>query len=167
LRTGGGLAMPWTGQPSAWWLDAQPASGSQSAHIRVRPTSTQLGEGVHEAELRFAATPTGRRVAVTYVIRKSTGVNQTPASESFTLEAWPQPVPGGTDLHVRIGGRPGERCRVTLHDLLGRARISREVEAGRSVSLDLASASLPAGVYLLRAVAGDGAQVSRMVSVVW
>ncbi|MBN1446536.1 MAG: T9SS type A sorting domain-containing protein [Bacteroidetes bacterium] len=69
-------------------------------------------------------------------------------------------------LHVRIGGESGQICRLTLHDLLGGERISREVESGRSVSIDLATVRLTAGVYLLRAVSEDGAQVVRMISVV-
>ena len=75
-------------------------------------------------------------------------------------------MPGGTRLHVRIGGEEGTRCRLTLHDLLGRERMSHALESGRSVSLDLATAQLTAGVYLLRAVSDNGAQAVRMISVV-
>jgi hypothetical protein len=68
-------------------------------------------------------------------------------------------------LHVRICGQSGETCRLTLHDLLGRERMSHAVESGRSVSLDLGVAQLTAGVYLLRAVSENGAQAVRMISV--
>ncbi|MBN1446473.1 MAG: T9SS type A sorting domain-containing protein, partial [Bacteroidetes bacterium] len=166
LWTGGGLAMPWTAQPSEWWLDAQPVSGSLSAQIAVQPNSTQLDEGAHGAEILFAATPSEHRVGITYVIRRSTGIGEPPAPASLTLDAWPQPVPGGTRLHVRIGGESGASCRLTLHDLLGRERMSRTVKSGRSVSIDLATAQLTAGVYLLRALSEDGTQAVRMVSVV-
>ncbi|MBR9976330.1 MAG: T9SS type A sorting domain-containing protein [Bacteroidetes bacterium] len=165
LSTGGGLAMPWTAQTSAWWLNAQPASGSQSGQIAVQPNSAMLDEGAHDAEIHFAATPSDRHVAVTYVIRKSTGVNGTPASESFTLDVWPLPVPSGTRLHLRIGGPPGERCHLTLHDLLGRERLARYVESNQAVSIDIASTRLSAGVYVLRAVSEHGAQAMRMISV--
>ncbi|MBN1448365.1 MAG: T9SS type A sorting domain-containing protein, partial [Bacteroidetes bacterium] len=166
LWTGGGLAMPWTAQPSEWWLDAQPVSGNQSTQIAVQPNSTMLDEGAHGAEILLAATPEHRRVEVTYVIRKSTGVGESSAPGALTLDAWPQPVSTGTGLHVRIGGQSGEICRLTLHDLLGRERVSRTVESGRSVSLDLGVAQLTAGVYLLRAVSDNGTQAVRMISVV-
>ena len=166
LWTGGGLAMPWTAQPSEWWLDAQPVSGNQSTQIAVQPSSTMLGVGAHGAQLLLAAAPENRRVAVTYIIRKSTGIGEPPAPGALTLDVWPQPVPGGTRLHVRIGGQSGERCRLILHDLLGRERMSREVAAGRSVSLDLAAAQLAAGMYLLRAMSEEGAQAMRMVSII-
>jgi hypothetical protein len=166
LWTGGGLAMPWTAQPSAWWLDAQPVSGSGSAQISVQPSSTMLDLGAHGEQLLLAATPENRRVAVTYVIRKSTGIEESPTPGALTLDAWPQPVPSGTRLHMRIGGEEGARCRLTLHDLLGRERMSHAVESGRSVSLDLGVAQLTAGVYLLRAVSDNGTQAVRMISVV-
>jgi hypothetical protein len=141
-------------------------SGNQSAQIAVQPSSTMLDEGAHGAQLLFAATQENRRVEVTYVIRKSTGVGEPPAPGALTLEAWPQPVPSGTRLHVRIGGEEGASCRLTLHDLLGRERVSRTVESGRSVTIDPETARLTAGVYLLRAVSNDGAQAVRMISVV-
>ncbi|MBN1449313.1 MAG: T9SS type A sorting domain-containing protein, partial [Bacteroidetes bacterium] len=166
LWTGGGLAMPWTAQPSEWWLDARPVSGSQSAQIAVQPNSTMLDVGAHGAQLLLAATPENRRVEVTYVIRKSTGIGEPPAPGALTLEAWPQPVPSGTRLHVRIGREEGRSCRLTLHDLLGRERVSREVEYGRAESIDLGAVRLAAGVYLLRAVSNEGTQAVRMITMV-
>ena len=171
LWTGGGLVMPWTAQPSEWWLGAEPVSGSQSAQIAVQPNSTQLAEGAHGAEILLAAMTANRRVAVTYIIHTSTGTGEPPATGALTLDAWPQPVPSGTRLHVRIGDLTGERlsgetCRLTLHDLLGRERFSQEVESNRTATVDLGAAQLNPGVYLLRAVSEDGAQAVRMVSVV-
>ncbi|MBN1448872.1 MAG: hypothetical protein JXA28_13155 [Bacteroidetes bacterium] len=167
LWTGGGLVMPWTAQPSEWWLDAQPLSGSQAAQVAVQPNSTMLDVGAHGAEILLAATPENRRVAVTYVIRKSTGIGEPHvAPAAFTLDAWPQPVPSGTRLHVRIGGPSGKACLLTLHDLLGRERISQKVESNPSISIDFGTLYLPPGMYVLRARSDDGAQSVRTVMIV-
>ncbi|MCB2206496.1 T9SS type A sorting domain-containing protein [bacterium] len=165
LWTGGGLAMPWTAQPSEWWLDAQPTSGSQSTQISVQPNSTMLEVGAHNADLLFAATPTDRHVTITYVIRKSTGIESPATPGVLTLDAWPQPVAAGARLYVRIGGEAGGSCRLTLHDLLGRQRLTRYAETASPVVIDLGALQLPTGVYLLRAIAEDGAQATRMISV--
>jgi hypothetical protein len=165
LWTGGGLSMPWTAQPSEWWLDAQPTSGSQSTQIAVQPNSTLLDVGAHGADLLFAATPTDRHVAITYVIRKSTGIESPSTPGALTLDTWPQPVPAGSRLYVRIGGEAGGRCRLTLHDLLGRERLMRYAETASPVVIDLGALQLSTGVYLLRAIAEDGAQATRMISV--
>jgi hypothetical protein len=165
LWTGGGLSMPWTAQPSEWWLDAQPTSGSQSTQISVQPNSTLLDVGAHDADLLFAATPTDRHVAITYVIRKSTGIESPSTPGALTLDTWPQPVPAGSRLYVRIGGEAGGRCRLTLHDLLGRQRLTRYAETASPVVIDLGALQLSTGVYLLRAIADNGAQATRMISV--
>jgi hypothetical protein len=165
LWTGGGLAMPWTAQPSEWWLDAQPTSGSQSRQISVQPNSTMLEVGAHGADLLFAATPTDRHVAITYVIRKSTGIEAPAAPRALALDAWPQPVAAGARLFVRIGGEVRGSCHLTLHDLLGRERLTRYAETASPVLIDLGALQLPTGVYLLRAIAEDGAQATRMISV--
>jgi hypothetical protein len=166
LWTGGGLVMPWTAQSSERWLDAQPVSGSQSAQIAVQPNSTQLAEGAHGAEILLASTPVNRHVAVTYVIRKTTGIEDTPAPGALTLDAWPQPVSSGMRLQVSIGGASGESIRLTLHDLLGRERLSREVESGYTTTIHLGAAQLTAGVYLLRAVSDGGAKAVCVIFVV-
>ena len=165
LWTGGGLAMPWTAQPSEWWLNAQPTSGSQAAQVAVQPNSTMFDDGAHGADLIFAATPTDRRVAITYVIRKSTGIESPAAPRVLTLDAWPQPVAAGTRLYIRIGGEAGGKCRLTMHDLLGRERLTRFAETASPVVVDLGAVQLPTGVYVLRAIAEDGAQATRMISV--
>jgi len=164
LWTGGGLVMPWTAQPSEWWLDAQPTSGSQSTQISVQPNSTLLDAGAHGADLLFATTPTDRHVAITYVIRKSTGIESPAAPGALTLDAWPQPVAAGAWLHVRIGGEAGGSCRLTLHDLLSRERLTRYAETASPVVIDLGALQLPTGVYLLRAVSANGAQATRMIA---
>jgi hypothetical protein len=165
LWTGGGLSMPWTTQPSEWWLDAQPTSGSQSTQISVQPNSTMLEVGAHGADLLFAATPTDRHVTITYVIRKSTGIESPVAPGALTLDVWPQPVAVGARLYVHIGDEAGGSCRLTLHDLLGRERLTRYAETASPVVIDLSVLQLPTGVYLLRAIAEDGAQATRMISV--
>ncbi len=165
LWTGGGLAMPWTAQPSEWWLDAQPTSGSQTTQIPVQPNSTMLDVGAHGADLLFTATPTDRHVAIAYVIRKSTGIESPAAPGALTLDAWPQPVAAGARLYVHIGGEAGGSCRLTLHDLLGRGRLTRYAETASPVVLDLGALQLSTGVYLLRAIADNGAQATRMISV--
>ena len=165
LWTGGGLSMPWRAQPSEWWLDAKPTSGSQSTQISVQPNSTLLDVGAHGADLLFAATPTDRHVAITYVIRKSTGIESPAAPGVLTLDAWPQPVAAGALLYIRLGEEAGGSCRLTLHDLLGRERLTRHAETASPVVVDLGALQLPTGVYLLRAIAGDGAQATRMISI--
>ncbi|MBE0645627.1 MAG: hypothetical protein IH600_16220 [Bacteroidetes bacterium] len=165
LWTGGGVSMPWTAQPSEWWLDARPAGGSQSTQIAMQPNSTMLDVGAHGANLQFTTTPTDRLVEVTYVIRKSTGISEPQAPGTFTLDAWPQPVSAGGRLSIRIDGSAGEDYCMTLYDLLGRKHAELLTNAGKNVTIDADASQLTPGVYLLRAVSANGAQATRMISV--
>ncbi|MDT8324351.1 MAG: T9SS type A sorting domain-containing protein, partial [Bacteroidota bacterium] len=127
--------------------------------------STILDVGAHGAELLLSSTSTDRRITVTYVIRKSTGISKPQAPGAFTLDVWPQPVPVGARLSVRISGEAGERSRLTLHDLLGRMRAELHAQTATTEVFDPGALQLPAGIYLLRAVSGDGAQAVRMIVV--
>jgi hypothetical protein len=154
--------MPWTSQSSAWWLAAQPASGSQSAQVLVQPTSTQLDVGSHATELTFAATPASRSVAVTYVIRKSTGIEEPVSPDGSALDAWPQPVSVSGMLHVRVESA-GENERISLIDVLGRERISINPGESGSVTIDLAPLQLSPGMYILRMTSHTGIRQRRIV----
>jgi hypothetical protein len=156
--------MPWTAQSAEWWLDAQPQSGNNTATITVQPYSTLLDEGAHNTELAFAAMPVSRDVAVTYVIRKSTAAGDPARPQSLRLDVWPQPVPAGGILRVRIDGPAGSSYRLSLHDLLGRERMARDVAAAHMVELELGELSLTAGVYLLRVQSEEGS-ASKVVVV--
>jgi hypothetical protein len=71
----------------------------------------------------------------------------------------------GARLSVRISGEASERSRLTLHDLLGRMRAELHAQTATTEVFDLGTLQLPTGVYLLRAVSGDGAQAVRMIVV--
>ncbi|MDT8322551.1 MAG: T9SS type A sorting domain-containing protein [Bacteroidota bacterium] len=165
LWTGGGFSMPWMVQPSAWWLDSQSASGTQTSHVAVQPNSTVLDVGAHDVELLFASAQTQHPVAVTYVLHKSTGFSSPMVSCSITLDVWPQPVYAGGRFRIRIDGKAGERYRLALYDLLGRKYAEMLTIAGRIATIDASVPRLPPGVYLLRAISADGAQATRLISV--
>ncbi|PLX31373.1 MAG: hypothetical protein C0600_05850 [Ignavibacteria bacterium] len=160
LWTGGGLAMPWTAVPDAWWLDARPASGSQATQIAVRPNSTQLAEGMHATELVFAATPPARKVEVQYIITKSTSAGEPPMALSLVLDAWPQPAAVRGMLQVRITDTGSSAIRLSLYDPLGRERLSVYAESGSVLQLPLDG--LSPGLYWLRAHGKTG-MVTRAV----
>jgi hypothetical protein len=166
ILTGGGLTMPWTMQPSQWWLSAQPAGGSQSASVAVQPTSSMLEMGAHGAEVLLAAAPTDRRIAVTYVIRKSTGTDGPPAATALSIEAWPQPVSACGVLHLQLGAVAETTVQLSLCDMLGRERSSLDTHASETFTLDLAPMQLTPGIYLLRLRTSMGETTSRMISVV-
>ncbi|MCB2206430.1 T9SS type A sorting domain-containing protein [bacterium] len=166
LWTGGGNSMPWSMQPSETWLNANPLSGSQEATVAVQPNSTMLDVGGHAAALNVSATPSNRSIAVTYVIRKSTGVGDPSLPTALTLEAWPQPVTIGGMLQVAIAGAGDESYRLSLYDMLGRERLSRTLEAGEQWRISVSGAQFTPGSYILRVTAADGAQVSRLISVI-
>lgn len=101
LWTGGGLAMPWTAVPDAWWFDTQPATGSQASQIEVQPNSTLLDEGIHESDLLFSTASTAANVMVTYAIHKSPGEIEETSPVEFSVEVWPQPVSVGGLLFIK------------------------------------------------------------------
>ncbi|MCB2206432.1 T9SS type A sorting domain-containing protein [bacterium] len=166
LWTGGGLSMPWSMQPTETWLNANPLSGSQEATVVVQPNSTMLDVGGHGAALNVSATPSNRSIAVTYVIRKSTGVDDPSLPAALTLEAWPQPVAIGGMLQVAIPGAGDESYRLSLYDMLGRERLSRTLEAGGQWGIAVSGTQFTPGSYILRVTAADGAQVSKLISVI-
>jgi hypothetical protein len=166
LWAGGGNSMPWTIQPSKTWLNANPLSGSLEATVAVQPNSTMLDVGGHTASLNVSATPSNRSMAVTYVIRKSTGVVDPSIPAALTLEAWPQPVSIGGMLQVSIPGGEDERYRLSLYDMLGRERLSRTLEAGGQWGINVSGTQFTPGSYILRVIAVDGSQISRMISVI-
>ncbi|MDT8324631.1 MAG: T9SS type A sorting domain-containing protein, partial [Bacteroidota bacterium] len=165
IWTGGGLDMPWTLQPSEWWLNTQPLSGSQSASVVVQPTSSMLEIGAHGAVVQLAAAPSDHRIAVTYVMRKSTGADEPPAPAALSIETWPQPVQANGVLRIRIDDAHGSRYQLTLHDFLGRSFVTREVGPGETVRVHAAESQLGPGIYLLRARSNDGQSVSRLITV--
>jgi hypothetical protein len=166
LWPGSGLSMPWTMQPSEVWLDVNPLAGNQEATVAVKPNSTILEVGAHATGLQLSATPSNRSITVTYVIRKSTGIEYPAAPSALILEAWPQPVHVGGMLHVRVGEESGTRYRVTLHDMLGRERLSHPVASATTWSIDVASRNLTAGAYVIRISTENGELVSKMISII-
>jgi hypothetical protein len=157
LWTGGGLDMPWTMQPSEWWLDLQPMNGNQEAAVAVQPNSTMFDVGAHGAELLLSSTPRDRRITVTYVVRKSTGISEAQAPGAFTLDVWPQPVSNSGTLNIRIDGVKEEDYRLSVYDLLGRERYVNGTETALSFQINLDKLHLPAGMYVLRMQSRIGA----------
>jgi hypothetical protein len=80
-----------------------------------------------------------------------------PADALRIAQAWP--LPAADRLHVRVEGADAGGT-LDLHDVLGRRVLGQPL--GRSATLDLTS--LPAGLYVLRAVS-DGAVATRTVVV--
>ncbi|MCB2203502.1 T9SS type A sorting domain-containing protein [bacterium] len=166
LWTGGGLSMPWSMQPTETWLNANPLSGNLEATVVVQPNRTMLDVGGHAAALNVSAAPSNRSIAVTYVIRKSTSVGDPSLPAALTLEAWPQPVTIGGMLQVAIPGAGDESYRLSLYDMLGRERLSRTLEAGGQWRITVSGTQFTPGSYILRVTAEDGAQVSKLISVI-
>jgi hypothetical protein len=160
------MSMPWTAQPSEWWLDAQPQSGNTAATITVQPNSTLLDEGAHNTELTFAATTMSRTVAVTYIITASTGTDDLAHPAALRLHAWPQPVSHNGILRVSIDGPAGQKYQLSLYDVLGRQRTTERVEINETTTFDLSAIGLSSGMYLLRLQSDTGMQRVRKVHVV-
>ena len=82
LWTGGGLAMPWSAQPDAWYIDVDPVSGDRAASLAVRPNTTLLGKGMHTSvlEVAGAAPNLPKRIAVDYLITSLTGSGDPPVA---------------------------------------------------------------------------------------
>ena len=84
--------------------------------------------------------------------RLKTGIIQPPSAESTVLEAWPQPLPVGHGLHVRLRENATSPIFVQIHDFLGRALLPAEMELDASnTQISLPTESLPPGIYFLQA----------------
>ncbi|MFA6233455.1 MAG: T9SS type A sorting domain-containing protein [Bacteroidota bacterium] len=80
--------------------------------------------------------------------RLRTGLTALPSTEVPALEAWPQPLPVGQTLQVRLHG--ADRGTLSLYDLLGRPLIRVPVNADPQSSVaTLPTGELASGLYLL------------------
>lgn len=93
-------------------------------------------------------------------------VSETPSAQSLTIETWPQPVMVGGMMRVAIAGARNESYILSLSDMLGRERLSRTLETGEILTLDVTGTQFTPGSYILRAVSADGRLVSRLVSLI-
>ncbi len=87
----------------------------------------------------------------------------THASDELSIEAaYPQPASGS--MQVRLDVKRAGSLIVTLHDVLGREKITleREISGAGSIDISLELGRLPAGVYLLRCKSGS-ASAMRML----
>ena len=80
------------------------------------------------------------------------------SGEALSMTAFPNPTQRATK--VTVGGAAAGPLALALHDALGRRIWSQE--GGRETTLDLSD--LPVGVYLLRAVDGNGATATLRVT---
>ncbi|MCB2203712.1 T9SS type A sorting domain-containing protein [bacterium] len=87
------------------------------------------------------------------VLEVPTAIPSTPQ-----LAVYPDPARNMQNLHISGCQGPME---VTLHDLLGRQRLSRHVPHNGTITLDISA--LPRGVYILRLAHGQGSMTRRVV----
>ena len=171
LWTGGGLAMPWTAQSDAWYMDIDPVAGDHAASISVQPNTTMLNKGLHLSTLTLGGSAVNlpKNIAVEYLISSLTEVIEQPMARTLSLgPVYPHPIPLGGEARILVRNRQGQPLRVTLHDLLGRERaLLREGVTTDSDILYLrpAALGLSPGSYLLRVLSPEGQQ-SRLVTVV-
>ena len=86
-----------------------------------------------------------------------TGVNNVAGSDKFTLEAYPNPV--SDVLHVKVTGKQGTTARMQLVDISGKIIQTILVEGNTA---EVNTASMAAGMYLLRYVDSENAGVIRI-----
>ena len=86
-----------------------------------------------------------------------TGVNNVNGNDKFTLEAYPNPV--SDILHVKVTGKQGTTARMQLVDISGKIIQTILVEGNTA---EVNTASMAAGMYLLRYVDSENAGVIRI-----
>ena len=171
LRTGGGLAMPWTAQSDAWYIDVDPVAGDHAGSISVQPNTTMLNKGLHVSTLTVGGSavnlPEG--IAVEYMITSLTEAEDVPAPKALSLgPVYPQPIPLAGEARLLVRHSGALPLRVTVHDLLGRERavLHEGVMADTDILyLRPAALGLTPGNYLLRVLSPEGQQ-SRLVTII-
>ncbi len=170
LWTGGGLAMPWSAQPDACYIDVDPVSGDRAASLAVRPNTTLLGKGMHTSALEVAGAAPNfpKRIAVDYLITSLTGSGDLPVAGELSLgPVYPHLIPLQGEARIFVSITEGESFQLALYDLLGRQRALHH-EGGSTgtevLILKPVSLGLEPGMYLLRLTSGRGI-ATRMIAV--
>ncbi len=168
LWTGGGTEPRWNVASSPVWLDAAPITGAGHSVMHTRPNTTALAPGTHAGTLALTALPlsTGG-IEVIYDIRTKLGADDASAARGLEIGAmYPNPVPSGTDVLVRLHADAGTAARLELRDLLGRLRATAEAGEGAAdgATVRIPTTGIAAGTYILTARAA-GRSVSRLLLV--
>jgi hypothetical protein len=150
--TGGALAMPWQLQPSASWLDAQPATGSAKQTVSVQPNTTDLPDGGYPATIGVASTAmvAPPRVDVVYEIGTMTGAEAGATVErARVVDVYPNPASRAVVLRFELD-RAGA-IMLSIHDVYGRCVRSIPGAAGRAGAnaMRMDVSDLPRGVYII------------------
>ncbi len=99
---------------------------------------------------------------VELVVKKSTGVEETPDVPSLSLGVYPNPSSDHAVITYNVGSFAGAAIEIT--DLIGRSFIKQAV-INSSGSLDISLVSLPSGIYQVQLRSGDVQKVQRLVIV--
>lgn len=117
------------------------------------------GEYLLTVHMRLSSDDTISIPAPVILTEGTVGVSPQNAPSAFRIEgAWPQPVPAGMPLTVRLRGAAS--CTLLLHDMLGR-QLRRFDAAGDIVRIP--TEGLVPGMYLLSARQGNAVSTLRVL----
>ena len=171
LWSGGGLAMPWTAQSDAWYIDVDPVAGDHAASIAVQPSTTMLPKGTHRSTIEVAGVAPNlpKRIEVEYRLWSLVGTTPAPRPSVFDLgPVYPHPIAMDGEAKIMIEVPEGTTVRLLLYDLLGRERavLHEGPMAGDEVLIPKPSSlGLVPGIYLMRLI-GNEHESARLISVV-
>ncbi|MDX9760036.1 MAG: sialidase family protein [Bacteroidota bacterium] len=142
--------------------------GEHWEDVSPRPVSDIYGPWMVDMDL----TPDGRLLLSTgrghFVSRASVVTHSAapPALESFSLEAWPQPLPAGSRLHLRLQQDANHDLHLRLSDLLGRQLLSFDAERFFFGGVGtIPTDALAPGVYQLRVERSSRVVAARCIIV--
>jgi hypothetical protein len=171
LWTSTGLAMPWTAQSDAWYMNVNPVTGDHAVQLSVQPNTTVLGKGMHAStlELGGVAPNLPKRIAVEYLITSLTATEPPSVPAALSLgPVYPHPVQLDGEARIVFKTPIGAKTSLVVYDLLGRKRavLFANADDGQAVSiLKPTELGLVPGIYLLQ-LSSDQQVTTRMVSVV-
>jgi hypothetical protein len=112
------------------------------------------GGNIHKLVFReFAGSATGR-IVFTKELISAAGIGEESAG-NFNAVVYPNPV--GAELNVALNPGSASHSQLMLMDMNGRAVFSRQIDlqANALTTLSISVPDLPAGLYILRVVAGE------------
>jgi hypothetical protein len=112
----------------------------------------QFQPDVIEGDLLFQAQ---NSVFVGYAEQSTTAVN---AFESVTVDMYPNPA--NDNVTIRFSSLPEMGTKIELTDMTGKQLIVREVQSTQEI---LNIQSQPAGMYLVKIIAGNNYQVNKLI----
>ncbi|WP_164891157.1 T9SS type A sorting domain-containing protein [Botryobacter ruber] len=137
---------------SATTIQATVPANATTGPIAV---TTEYGTGTSKKSFKVTGT-TATAVSLTAIVQA--------IEDEQVLTAYPNPFAGNAALHITL--QQGGDYSVTLHDATGRlVSLLKQgtAEAGKRNTVTVDGANLPAGLYLVRLVSGEGQHIVKLV----